>query len=602
MPKITVSVPGPWWTHLSYLHNSAIPEGVRVKVPLGSGQRVGIVSTEEIADDVDIIKLKNIASVLDEKQPLPYDIAETIKWFAKTWFTGLGMAYKTLLPTKFLEGEFLPCLTESPLNLASKHKVKYIYEPRDTKRWEQYIDLISSNKGGVILLFPEALCAKEIWNLIPKTEKDGGILWPLSSPAKQWELWKEARAGNIKYIIGSQAASFVPLKNLSVIAVDDESSRAWRTQKHPLFHRRSLIAARAAFAGAELVLGGRMPSSKPFMQCNIAEGREKALDRRLIFVDMHDSSNFDIDAVKDSIPISRPLIRETIESRDNGKWAFWLLDRKGYAGEIFCDDCGSPVRCGICGGTMRWEGRKNRLACLSCKSVRDIPSKCPSCGGPFLEGVRPGLEALAEKASSLMSQKRGPVLLFQNDDEKIPTAKKLLSEYADGALVIGTRRTLALMDDIPSALVGWIDSDSEARSSEYDAKQRAFALIWESLWRGKVPDDRKIVIQSRRPCKNWQNSLRLGWHDFWEKELKERQEMELPPYVPMINITMPSGLGHELAQTLDSAAMEYWETEESADEIWVRTKKFDKLSSLIAPYFHIRNTRRGFPLITLSLD
>ena len=58
MPKITVSVPGPWWTHLSYLHNSAIPEGVRVKVPLGSGQRVGIVSTEEIADDVDIIKLK----------------------------------------------------------------------------------------------------------------------------------------------------------------------------------------------------------------------------------------------------------------------------------------------------------------------------------------------------------------------------------------------------------------------------------------------------------------------------------------------------------------------------------------------------------------
>ncbi len=219
-----------------------------------------------------------------------------------------------------------------------------------------------------------------------------------------------------------------------------------------------------------------------------------------------------------------------------------------------------------------------------------------------MEGVRPGLEALAEKASSLMSQKRGPVLLFQNDDEKIPTAKKLLSEYADGALVIGTRRTLALMDDIPSALVGWIDSDSEARSSEYDAKQRAFALIWESLWRGKVPDDRKIVIQSRRPCKNWQNSLRLGWHDFWEKELEERQEMELPPYVPMINITMPSGLGHELAQTLDSAAMEYWETEESADEIWVRTKKFDKLSSLIAPYFHIRNTRRGFPMITLSLD
>lgn len=114
MPKITVSVPGPWWTHLSYLHNSCHPGRCESCGSSCSGQRVGIVSTEEIADDVDIIKLKNIASVLDEKQPLPYDIAETIKWFAKTWFTGLGMAYKTLLPTKFFRRRVFTLLNREP--------------------------------------------------------------------------------------------------------------------------------------------------------------------------------------------------------------------------------------------------------------------------------------------------------------------------------------------------------------------------------------------------------------------------------------------------------------------------------------------------------
>lgn len=601
MPKVSVSVPGPWWTQLLYLHDTPLPEGVRVKVPLGRGFRIGIVAAEDTPDDIDSAKLKNISEVLDARQPLPYDVAETIKWFAKTWFLGTGMAAKTLLPSKFFDGAALPVASGDISKTERAHTVRYIYEPRDSNRASSYLELISTKNEGVMVLFPEAQNAKNFWNKIPKSERDGGILWPLSSPAKQWELWKEAASGGIKYIIGSPSASFVPLKGLSVIAMDDESSRAWKTQKHPIFHHRSLLAARAAFADAELILGGRMPSSKPFLRCKSEEKKEKTSER-LIFVDMHDASSFDVDAVKDPMPISRPLIRETISSRESGKWAFWLLDRKGYAGEIFCEDCGSPVRCDVCGGVMRWEGRKNRLSCLNCRSVRDIPSKCPSCGGPFLEGVRPGLEALAEKAASIAYGKRGPVLLFQNNEEKMDSAKKLLSENPNGALIIGTRKTLALMDDIAPSVVGWIDSDSEARGTEYDSKQRAFSLIWESMWRGIDPDSRKIVIQSRRPCKNWQNSLTLGWGNFWERELKERRDMELPPYTPMISVTMPEGTGCELAKTLDEEEMDYWETEESADKIWIRTKKFDKLSEVIAPYFHIKNTRRGFPFITLSLD
>ena len=59
---------------------------------------------------------------------------------------------------------------------------------------------------------------------------------------------------------------FHPISGLSTIIVDEENSGAWKTQKHPLFHHRSVLAARAGFAKADLVLQGRMPSAKVFLQ------------------------------------------------------------------------------------------------------------------------------------------------------------------------------------------------------------------------------------------------------------------------------------------------------------------------------------------------
>ncbi len=130
-----------------------------------------------------------------------------------------------------------------------------------------------------------------------------------------------------------------------------------------------------------------MPSAKAFLQSGKNLSRSGLRDR-LIFVDMKDSSSYDFDGIKDTLPISRPLIRETKETLEKGKWAFWILDRKGYAGEIFCEDCGSPVRCPKCAGVMRWEGRSESLKCLDAGKEILFPEKCPSCGGPSLSRDR----------------------------------------------------------------------------------------------------------------------------------------------------------------------------------------------------------------------
>lgn len=602
MENISVAVPGPWWTRLSYMHETSVQPWTRVIVPLGSGRRIGIVAPETVAhEDIDAKRLRNIISVVDEQPPLPQDIIKTIEWFAHTWFLGLGCAAKTLLPSKFFAGDELPPIEQDTASQRS-YEARYIYHTHDSVRYRRYLDILEKPDGAKLILFSEAAVAKRFWSLISEADRDGGVLWPSTNPARQWKLWKSARDGDIRFIVGSQSAAFAPLKGLSEIVVDDECSGAWRTARYPYFHLRSLLAARAKFAGAAFTLGGRMPSAKAFIQCGEEGGADKNTDGRLIFVDLHDSSSFEVNAVKEQLAISKPLMRETYRCGEEHKWAFWLLDRKGYAGEIFCADCGTPISCPQCGGVMRWEESRSRMLCLNCGHNMAIPEKCPGCGGSFLEGVRPGLEALAEKAKDVFGRRNYDIMLFQNEGDKMPSPKNLLKEHPYGGLIIGTRKILAAADELAPGMIGWLDADAEARTPQYDARAKAFALLYESIWRGSSPDERAVVIQSRRPSRAWQSSLGKGWRSFWAAELKERKEWLLPPYLPMIRVRMPKQEGERLLPALENAGIECWASEDSADEIWIRTKKFSVLEKIFEPWFHIKNTRTGFPDIMLYLD
>ncbi len=598
MKIISVAVPGPWWTDLSYRHPEVPPVGARVKVPLGTSSRVGFAVDPEY--DVQNTKpedLKEITDVIDDAAPLPNELWRTVCWFAKTWFIGKGMAAKTLLPASFLSGETLENVHHKQGKGSSS--VKYLYQPLDLQRFEIYRDVLDASETPALALFPEVSTAKKFWDLLPERIKGDGVYWPGLSKTKQWDMWKKSRSGEIRFAVGCQTASFIPLSGLSTIIVDEENSGAWKTQKHPEFHYRAVLAARAGFAGADLMLGGRMPSAKAFLKMGRENGRVNMRDR-LIFVDMKASSAYSFDGIKDSLPISGPLVRETRESLEKMKWAFWILDRKGYAGEIYCGDCGLPVRCPKCGGVMRWEERTESLRCLDCGKKGPVPEKCPSCGGPFLEGQRPGLEALEKQAAKFF---RGTEVIFCGEEgSKIPSGLSVIKKYPRAGIILGTRKIISLCDEISPGLIGWIDADAEARVEEYDAKARAFSLMWESAWRGMDPDSRKIVVQSRRPDKNWQKALDIGWGYFWERELRERREWELPPFVPMLRIDIPVFKKKKLAEDLECGGFEYWEAEDRPDRLWVRTKKFKLLRNVLKPYFQIKNTRTGIPRITTKLD
>jgi primosomal protein N' (replication factor Y) len=610
---ISVALAGPWWNSFSYLAPEKYKEGVRVRVPMGNGTRVGLVLDESRATYDG--EMKEISEAIDRDAMLPPFAMPLIRWFSETYLCGIGTAMKTLLPACFLQGRELnqpEPLKSRDIALEDPGGDHFLYEPVDSARFERYSEILSDGLPSLIC-FPIYDAAKAFAGLM------GGraFLYPRSGAAAEWRAWnKLSEEGGVT--AGGQAAATAPVRGLARIIVEDESNNAWRTLRPPFFNVRSLLAKRARIEGASLILGGRMPSARAYMtqkkaaaaSCHASAHYGK---KNFFFVDLRLAYSPSVKGIQDTLAVSEPLVRETESAIERGSWAIWILDRKGYAGEIICDECGISLRCAKCGGAMRWEAASSRLACVSCGASEPVPLSCPACSGRLLTARRPGLEALVPLARSALTCHVLPIA----DGETASIADALKSEPG---LVVGTRAALSLCDSADVGLVGWIDADGEARSQEYDARARAFGLIWESRWRGMMKSGRRVLLQTRHPGKDWQRGLALdapdkpGWSFFWQKELRERREFSMPPFLSLVKIEAGVSDAAVLADKFGKAGFEYWLAEAQGQQnspekanasraaIWLRTKNLSALRGIMSPYFSIKRAKRGYPSITIRHD
>jgi primosomal protein N' (replication factor Y) len=295
--------------------------------------------------------------------------------------------------------------------------------------------------------------------------------------------------------------------------------------------------------------------------------------------------------------VSEPLVRETEAAISRGEWAIWILDRKGYAGEIICDECGAHLKCPRCGGTMRMESAGTR--CVLCGAEAHTPDECPNCSGRLLSARRPGLDALTALADSAIVS---PVPILNAADAEGKAG--LTAKGRASGLMLGTRAALSLCDDVPVGMVGWIDADGEARSEEHDARLRAFSLIWESCWRGISPEKRRVLVQTRRPGLDWQRGLEVGdegWRLFWRSELRDRAELSMPPFMPLVKMEGRASDIKGVTERASDLGFECWSPDDEGKKstLWIRTKKLAELRRIIAPYFHIGRSRMGYPSVTV---
>ena len=605
--NISVALPGPWWTNLTYSLPPDSPKvplpGARVRVPIGRAARVGMVIGTAACESADYNgEIRGISEIIDDVPVLGEHAIPLLKWFCDAYLCGFGAAMKALLPDAFLKGNPAEPPAREKKNGAPP-SVTFVYEPDDASRFERYLSILSDGVPTLVS-FPIYSDAKKFFDrvmnsdAVPPEIREKTVLYPRLGGNAEWRAWKRLSAGDGRIVIGGQNSAMSPLAGLARVIVEDENNNAWRTMRHPIFNTRSLLASRARLASAELVLGGRMPSPRAFMKYDAEYPPSPARrDRHVIFVDIKLAYSPAVEGVSGGLAVSGPLVRETEEALERGEWALWILDRKGYAGEIICEECGAPLKCRKCGGTLRLEEAASVVRCVSCGASSPTPDRCPGCFGHLLSARRPGLEALFPLADAAITN---PAPIFSPDTPE--SELKRAAREAGPCVMIGTRAALAICDEVTVGMVGWIDADGEARLGEHDARARAFSLIWESRWRGISPRERRVLIQTRRPGGDWQRGLGAGsdgWRIFWRSELKERMELSMPPYTSLVKIEAAASDIAAMSDIFASVGYECWRMEETGKKtvLWVRTRRLSELRRKISPFFRIKRARRGFPSI-----
>lgn len=592
-----VIVPGPWWNTLTYRFDRALPQAVRVIVPVGRGKRTGFVSRVSSECLWPENRVRSISSVIDEESVIPMHFWNLTDWTGMAFMCGRGEVLKSLLPDDLLKGKEIPPMKKkSDISCINSNKIETFYRWIDSERIEKYYECIKDCSGQVIVSFPEQETARRFFKELPAEIASQALLWPATGGKKLLKSWVDVRDGLVDVIVGGPGVVAAPASDLSLIIVDQEGSDSFRSQRYPRLNTRSVLARFAKETNSDLLLGGRIPSSRIFRGCSPSEVQSRP-GKRLSFVNIFDGNKISIPGITWDIPLGESSMVKTLKCTNDGRVALWLLDRKGYAGDIHCDDCGESIYC-HCGGTFKLE--KDRMVCLKCGDKRAVPDKCPHCGGPVLVCKSPGIDALLTVAKNVLPEDR--VFIWQlNNPKGVKERKERLASISHGGLVIGTRKALELCDLSDVGLVCWIDGDGEARRTELGARYTAYSLISESCWRGNMPESREVVVQSRRPGKGWQVALQSGWTQFWEKELEERREFDLPPFRYLVQI---SNLGVEKDKLVDSlldSDIDAMDPDPDADLIWVSVKSLTRLRKILSKYYNIGSSR-DYPRVVVSTD
>jgi len=599
-----VILPSPWWHPLTYKGLPGLKKGQRVSIPVGNGQRIGIVLGKNDSNlCLEKIEIKEIYNTIDKSPSIPEELLDSIIRAGKFFCCGPGELLKVAFPPQFLKGEGVKetCFEKARPRSGN---VNFCYELPEEKRKRLYYEKLQCENLHSIVIFPERRKAELFWEGLPEELKEKGILWLTSTSKKKWEKWEQIRQGKIKFAVGTGPAVFLPFPDIKRIIVDDESNPVYMSARYPYVHIRTFAGIRSQTSGAELILGGTFPSSRVYKFAKPVCSQNPS--DRLIMVDKKRARMFTIQGVTSPLAISDVILRKTQEVVNGMGVTLWILDRLGYANAILCSECDYKPLCKRCNTPLRWEESKSALVCPFCKEKEEKPIYCPRCGAPMMMGERPGVEASVEIAKSLIGFPEKIHLWHGGVEKEKSSLKKIISNLKkSGGIVAGSRKVLAICDEITVSLICWLDVDTETARPVYDARFRAIKMVWDSLWCGRNVDERTVILQSKRPGVGWQKGLKAGWDVFWKSELEERMDLELPPWIYLVEASGKISLKKELLDVVRKQRFECMDPEPESRMFWIKIDKesaLEKLRQVLEPFFRVSRSRKGYPQIRIWMD
>lgn len=362
-------------------------------------------------------------------------------------------------------------------------------------------------------------------------------------------------------VVGTRSALFLPVPRLGAIMLDEEHDASFKQDESLPYQAKEVAWSRVNRAGALLVLGSATPDIKTFYAAEQGQLPMLRLPARIggrplppvELVDMNAQGASSAVAGEGSLlaPRSEAVLRETLA---RGEQAVVLLNRRGYAPLMFCQDCRQTLKCPHCQIGLTYHKGRERLVCHYCGYSQPFPSPCPVCRGTSFLPLGEGTEKLAESLSVLAGQ---PVLRLDRDSTRRPgRMEEILAAFArrEASILVGTQM-LSKGHHFPGVTLAVVaDGDLGLNLPDYRAAERTFQLLVQSAGRagrGELPGT--VLIQTRDTqhyC--WRHVQQADYEGFYAEELARRQRYGYPPFVRLalvrLSYAVDDGGGAELLQ------------------------------------------------------
>lgn len=504
--------------------------GCRVLVPFGQRRLVGYITSLKNHSPYKS-RLKTILKVLDSKTPvLDERLMNLAAMVRETYFCSLAQAFDTVLPQAVrsaLTEEEMPLQKiwdcpglskqeEKDVKGYEKKNVIVLEDAEGRRRWDFYkawIKHVVLQQKSVLLLvseFDRIRLAQERLNM------EGLVITSQGQASKIRQAWFSARGNKPVLVIGTRSAIFAPLKNPGLIIIDDESHFAYRQQQVPNYHARDLALRMMHEEKLKVILGSSVPSLEAF---RVSRAPDAVLVR--LSKETHVPPAL-VDMRQEFAPRGRSKIvskileyrlNEMLEKRQN---CMLFVDQKAFSTFLYCPKCKQTLHCVRCSSPLAFYRSTQSYMCPACGLKQEAGDVCPKCSSAYIRHRGFGEEKVESELLRLF-----PSVRIAHGTKEVPAAGSYDIMLAGPQILESAGFPAACF-----ALVVVMNADHTLARPDF----RATELAYGKFLRLSLLSSREFVAQTNVPDHYlWDFLKKQDTQGFLERELREREDLSLPP-------------------------------------------------------------------------
>ncbi|MBR1380367.1 MAG: primosomal protein N' [Alphaproteobacteria bacterium] len=424
---------------------------------------------------------------------------------------------------------------------------------------------------SVLLMMPEIALTAQFMSRFAARFGAAPIVWHSNlTAARRREIWRGVARGDIRMVVGTRSALFLPWQNLGLIVVDEEHDTSYKQEDMGNYHARDMAILRAKIANFPIVLASATPAAETL--ANVATGKYKILKLTSRFggahmpkistIDLREQrpTTYKTDDGSETPGTLSPMLCNAIsETLAAGHQVMLFINRRGFAPIVQCKKCGWVATCPDCSVGMTYHKHVGKLLCHMCGRMSPMPTTCPDCGGIVsMRGA--GMERIAQEVNSRFPNARTAMVSSDTISSR-QSLERLVKKMENGEIdiVIGTQ-ILAKGHHFPNlTLVGVVDADMGLFGTDFRAAEHTFQQLFQvagRAGRGAVPG--RVFLQTYQPTNPVLGAIcECNRDKFMTTDMESRRAAQMPPYGQLIALIIESERESALKQycaTLADAA------------------------------------------------